>query len=93
MSDPTLDSAAIGPELKSLLDYVQNCERRVHMGEIMDLQGLDRKVIILCDAIAHMPQQDAVALESEMMKLIEGLEKLAEGMKAQQAKMAAGNAG
>lgn len=93
MSEPKLDQAAIGPELKALLNYVQDCDRRVNRGEIMDLSGLDRKVIILCDAIAHMPQSDAVGFEPQMNELIKGLETLATSMKEQQAKMTAGSAG
>lgn len=93
MSEPKLDSAAIGPELKALLHYVQDCDRRVNRGEFMDLSGLDRKVIILCDAIAHMPHGEAVGFEPQMNELIQGLETLAASMKEQQAKAQAGSAG
>ncbi len=82
-----LDAEAISQRLKSVNDYVRDCQRRVSLGEIMDLQGLDNNVIEICDAIAGLPQKDAQVLESRMSELIEGLEYLARAMKEQQDKM------
>lgn len=90
MAEPSMNGEQVATELKSLLDYVHDCDRRVHMGEIMDLQGLDRKVIVLCDAIAHLPQKDALVLEDRMGELIDSLEKLADTMRTQQDKMGGG---
>ena len=56
-------------------------------GEIMDLQGLDKNVIEICDAIATLPPKDARDIEASMSTLIEDLEKLARAMKDQQDKM------
>jgi hypothetical protein len=83
-SPQKISSEEIAARLKSVLDYVQDCDRRVSKGEIMDLQGLDKNVIILCDAIASLPQKEALAFENDMARLIEKLEVLAESMKTQQ---------
>ncbi len=87
MTSEKPDAAQIGKRLKSTVDYVRDCETRVIRGEIMDLQGLDRNVIEICDAIATLPPKDARDLEASMSALIEDLEKLARAMKEQQDKM------
>jgi hypothetical protein len=87
------DAGEIEARLKSITDYVQDCERRVIMGEIMDLQGLDKNVIEVCDALANMPPAEARALEEKMARLIEKLEVLAGSMKQQQEKYQAAGAG
>lgn len=73
----------LAKRLKSIIDYVRDCERRVSQGEIMDLQGLDNNVAEVCDAIASMPPADAQGLETQMSVLIADLEKLANAMRAQ----------
>lgn len=88
-SPEQINADELAGRLKSVLDYVQDCDRRVSKGEIMDLQGLDKNVIILCDAIAGLPQKEAQAFEADMARLIEKLEVLAQSMKAQQEKFAA----
>jgi hypothetical protein len=87
MNNPKPDADEIGKRLKSAIDYVRDCEARVSRGEIMDLQGLDRNVIEICDAIANLPPKEARDLEDTMSVLIEGLENLAAAMKDQQEKM------
>lgn len=84
------DGQEIGKRLKSVLDYVQDCDRRVAQGEIMDLQGLDKNVIEICDAVAALPPKDAKPLEKQMATLISKLEHLADAMRQQQQKFAAG---
>jgi hypothetical protein len=83
------DSTEVANRLKQTIEYVQDCERRVMKGEIMDLQGLDRNVIEICEAITTLPEGEGRALEKQMSKLIDGLEGLATSMKAQQDKMTA----
>lgn len=82
---PTADD--IARRLKSSIDYVRDCETRVTRGEIMDLEGLDKNVIDICDAIAALPREEAAPLEPTMTKLIAGLEQLARAMKEQQDKL------
>lgn len=77
----------IAKRLKSSIDYVRDCETRVTRGEIMDLEGLDKNVIEICDAIANLPRDQATPLEATMTRLIEGLEHLARAMKEQQEKL------
>ena len=93
MTPRHLECSETGQQLKSIIDYVQDCERRVLKGEIMDLQGLDRNVVDICNAIAALPPKDARALEGQMTQLIEGLEILARSMKSQQEKYAAAGGG
>lgn len=77
-------AAEIAAQLASVSDYVRGCEARVIKGELMDLSGLDRAVIALCEGIARLPVSDARALEDRMQKLIGGLDSLALRMKEQQ---------
>lgn len=79
--------AEVQKRLKSVSDYVKDCERRVSLGEIMELQGLDKNVIDLCDAIAELEPADARDLEVQMGSLIGNLEVLARAMKEQQDKI------
>jgi hypothetical protein len=59
-------------------------------GEIMDLQGLDRNVLEVCDAVASLPPAEAQELESRMSDLIEALEQLAGTMQVVQEKIDGG---
>lgn len=73
----------LAKRLKSITDYVRDCERRVSQGEIMDLQGLDNNVAEVCDLIAAMPPKEGQELESQMTILIGSLETLADAMRKQ----------
>lgn len=86
MTHPNLDADAVGQRLKSIIDYVHECERRVNKGEIMDLQGLDQNVMEICDALAGLQPAEGKPMESQMTQLIDGLEVLARAMKEQQDK-------
>lgn len=85
----TASLADVTKQLNAIIDYVRDCESRVARGEIMDLQGLDRNVVEICDAIATLAPVDAKQTEDRMAVLIDDLEKLARGMKEQQDKLVA----
>jgi len=82
-----LSNAEIASRLKKVTDYVRDCERRVAQGELMELEGLDRNVIEICDGIAKLPKEQGQALEKQMATLIDDLEHLAETIRAMQEKM------
>jgi hypothetical protein len=84
MTQTKPDAAELETRLKSVIDYVQDCERRVLRGEIMDLQGLDRNVIEICDAVANLPRKESQKIEDRMTQLIDMLEVLSKAMRAQQ---------
>ncbi len=86
-TNPVVEIGQLTSRVKSIIDYVRDCERRVNMGEIMDLQGLDQNVLEICDHIAALPPEQSKTLEDQMSTLIEDLEKLAESMQEQQAKI------
>ena len=88
----TPETGDISQELKTVLDYVKDCDRRVHLGEIMDLDGLDDKVMKICDRGASLTQDEAQVYEDQMTTLITELEKLAKTMQAQQEKIDGGKA-
>lgn len=77
------DAQAVEKRLKSIVEYVHDCERRVIKGEIMDLQGLDQNVMVVCEEIAALPREQGRALESKMSQLISGLDALAVSIKKQ----------
>ncbi|MBU6475169.1 MAG: hypothetical protein KGL10_04415 [Alphaproteobacteria bacterium] len=87
MKDKSGEAADVGKRLRTIVDYVRDCRIRVTKGEIMDLQGLDKNVISLCDAIAALPEEEGRALEGQMSGLIDSLEELARAMKEQQDKL------
>ncbi|MFN7114381.1 MAG: hypothetical protein ACK4PK_08475 [Alphaproteobacteria bacterium] len=89
-STETPETGDIAQQLKSVLDYVKDCDRRVHMGEIMDLDGLDDKVMKICDVVASLSQEEAQVFEAQMGVLITELEKLAKSMQEQQMKIDSG---
>ena len=84
MTNKANDASEVGKRLRAIVDYVRTCQVRVTKGEIMDLQGLDKNVIDVCDAIAQLPEAEGHALEEQMGQLIESLEVLARTMKEQQ---------
>lgn len=71
------DAAALSAQLGAIIDYVRQCEQRVLRGEIMDLSGLDRSVIALCEQVTSLPGAEARTLEARMRQLVEGLDALA----------------
>ncbi|MCK4946336.1 MAG: hypothetical protein KAS59_08755 [Alphaproteobacteria bacterium] len=77
-------SAELEKRLKAIVNYVRECQARVTKGEILSLQGLDDKVVKLCDEISTLSENEGRILESQMSLLIESLEVLASGMKEQQ---------
>lgn len=83
-NNPAADSQEVGERLKQVMDYVKDCDRRVNRGEIMDLQGLDKTVMDICDAMAQLPEDEVEKHEMAMSVLIKDLETLAKSMKAQQ---------
>lgn len=83
MQPPKMNKAEVTAKLKSINDYVRDCERRVSQGEIMELQGLDDGVVEICDAIASLPPAEGRELETPMAVLIANLEKLADVMREQ----------
>ena len=87
MTNKAIDAPDVAKRLKAIVDYVRDCQGRVNKGEIMDLQGLDKNVIEVCDAIAELPEGEAHTLETQMGNLIESLEVLARTMKEQQDKI------
>lgn len=87
MSNPKPDSVELAKNLKAVQDYVNDCARRVHQGEIMDLKGLDNSVIKICDDISTLPPKEAQELETQLAVLIGALEDLAKSMRVQQDKM------
>lgn len=89
MNTPGPDAGQIGQRLKAVIDYVQDCERRVALGEVMELEGLDQNIVEICDAIAALGGPEAEALEPQMGILIEKLEELAQSMKEQQERVLA----
>ena len=86
-ADPKPDSQEITKRLTSIIEYVRDCERRVNQGEIMDLDGLDRNVLDVCNGVGALPPQEGKMLEGRMSELIQDLEKLANAMREQQKKI------
>jgi hypothetical protein len=78
------DTADLARRLKSVTDYVRDCERRVSQGEIMDLTGLDRNVLEICNGVAALPPPQGRLLQGELAALIGDLDKLAAAMKSRQ---------
>lgn len=87
MNSPKMTKDEVAKRLKSVTDYVRDCERRVSQGEIMELQGLDDNVVEICDCIAGLPPAEGQSLEAPMASLISDLEKLAEAMRLQSDRM------
>jgi len=86
MTNKAEDPSEVAKRLKSIVEYVHDCQVRVGKGEIMDLQGLDKNVIDICDAIARLAEKDAQAMEEQMSDLIDSLETLGRLLKEQQEK-------
>jgi len=62
--------------LTGITDYVRDCERRVSMGEIVDMGGLDANVAEICQQVQSLPAEEGQSLEDMMLKLIESLNQL-----------------
>ena len=93
MTNKAEEASSVAQRLKSIIDYVRDCQGRVGKGEIMDLQGLDKNVIGICDAIARLPEKEAHAMEGQMSLLIDSLEVLGRMLREQQEKFGAAAGG
>lgn len=83
MTDAAPKVEDVEQRLKAIVEYVQDCERRVLKGEIMELKGLDQNVMLVCEQIAALPREQGRSLESKMSQLIGGLDSLALSIKKQ----------
>lgn len=81
--DAATSADALDGQLGAILDYVRQCEMRVARGELMELSGLDRTVMQLCEDVMKLPTVQARALQPRMLQLIEGLDILAARIKEQ----------
>jgi hypothetical protein len=63
--------------LQGITDYIRDCERRVNLGEVVDMRGLDANVADICKDVQSLPQQEGQTLEQSMLKLIDSLDVLA----------------
>ena len=82
---PPPDADALNAQLSSVLDYVRQCDLRVGKGEVMDLSGLDRTVMAMCEEIVRLPAPQARNLQPRMQQLVESLDQLALRMREQRA--------
>lgn len=87
MEQPAPDQQEVAKRLTSIIDYVRDCSRRVSQGELMDLDGLDKNVLDLCDDVGALPEEQAKAMEKQMSGLIKDLEELANVMRVMAKKM------
>ena len=94
MTDKANDNNAekLDKRLKAIIDYVRDCQARTAKGEVLSLDGLDDKVVKLCNDIAVLPENEGRGLESQMSLLIESLEVLAREMREQQELLTEGGA-
>ena len=84
MSDKSQEALDLDKDLKQATDYVRDCQARIIKGDLMELQGLDKTVINMCDRIAELPDGEAKELEDKMAVLIKALEALAVTIKEYQ---------
>ena len=85
----TETASDIKKRLKTIVDYVRDCEARVVRGEIREMQGLDKNVEEICNEIATLPRSESREMEQHMAQLVEGLDQLATAMRRQQENEAA----
>ncbi len=76
MTDKPQDVDACRAELTQIRDYLQNCETRLHQGEVIDLSSLGSQIEKLCLAIQNMPISEAQPLLTELEEVINMLDKV-----------------
>ena len=84
MTKQTKAAEDIRKEIQTVIDYVRNCETRALKGEVLELQGLDQNVLLICNKIAGLDAPHAKTIEPLMAVLIEVLDRLASTLKNQQ---------
>ncbi len=82
-----MEAEDLDSKLKAITDYVLECQRRVLRGEIMDLSGLDVKVIEICKEIASVPPPGGRRHEPPLQALVGHLDELARLMQDYQKKI------
>ncbi len=90
MKPKTLDAAETARQIKTILDYVRDCETRIIKGEQLDLAGLDDKVMEVCDSVAALDDAEAEPLETQLTALIDALEQLEDVIGEQEAALGEG---
>lgn len=74
----------IAKEIQKIIDYIRDCEVRAARGEVLELQGLDQNVLIICNKITGLDIPHSKTVEPLMTSLIEALDNLASTLKTQQ---------
>lgn len=76
-------------EIRTIIDYIRDCEVRAARGEVLELTGLDQNVLIVCNKIAGLDVPHAKIVEPHMAALIDALDNLASTLKTQHEHMIA----
>lgn len=71
-------------EIRTIIDYIRDCEVRAARGEVLELTGLDQNVLVVCNKIAGLDVPHAKVVEPHMAALIESLDNLASTLKTKQ---------
>lgn len=76
MSDSTQNAEACRHELTQIRQYLQQCETRLHQGEVVDLSQLGAQIGALCDVIQNMPIAEVQPLVTELEDVMALLDKV-----------------
>ena len=72
-----MDKAEIQTRIEQVTNYIQDCERRISQGEVVNLLGLDESVEEVCEAVTALPPKDGKLLQEKLAGLVEALDQLA----------------
>lgn len=89
----TFKTNELRDKLKTIIDYVRECEARTARGEILDMSSLDQTVSDICAEIVDLPRSESRDLEPSMQSLVKALDSLAVTMREAHGKIAAGAGG
>jgi hypothetical protein len=79
------DAAAITTEIGKTSELIDAFRLRTGEGHLIDLSGLDDRVMDLCKNIEHLPPVESAPLKPIMLVLIDNLNSLVDAIREQHA--------
>ncbi len=71
----------IAGKLQELTRFIEDAQKKLHDGEVLNLSHLDNEVAQLCEETLKLPPQDAMQVQPIMGDMISKLEELSLALK------------
>lgn len=79
----TPDFAALNQQITAYNQEITDYLRQIHQGDLIQAQGMEQKIVQLCEHIGKLPKAQSRALLPALEKLLEQVDRLENDLDAQ----------